>query len=105
MQLRYNTVYAVESEHETFIGTYRGHISNNYFPPYRNVLWNVKVRIKNKSNKSKPILVQYVSINKNDTVYDLDKIKDSAKKAKESFENRTLNMILKKLVNEHFEWS
>ena len=110
MQLKYNTVYAVDSEHETFIGTYRGHVSNKYFPPYRNILWNVKVRIKNKSNniksniQSNPILVQYVSINKNDIVYDLDKIKQVAKKAKESFEKRSLDKILKGLINEHFEW-
>jgi len=105
MQLKYNTTYAVDAEHETFIGTYRGEISNKYFPPYRNVLWNVKVRIKQKTNrKSEPILVQYVSINKTDIVYDLDKIKQNAKKAKESFEKRTLNIILKSLVNEHFEW-
>ena len=104
MQLKYNTTYAVDAEHETFIGIYRGDISNKYFPPYRNVLWNVKVRIKQKTRKSEPILVQYVSINKTDIVYDLDKIKQNAKKAKESFEKRTLNMILKSLVNEHFEW-
>jgi len=109
MQLKMNNVYAVDSEHETFIGTYRGDTSNKYFPPYRNLLWDVKVRIKNKSNiikvKSTPILVQYVSINKNDIVYDLDKIKHQAKKAKESFEKRALDKILKGLVNEHFEWS
>ena len=108
MQLKRGTVYAVDSEYETFIGTYRGEVSNKYFPPYRNLLWDVKVRIKNKSNiiksKSTPILVQYISINKNDIVYDLDKIIHSAKKAKETFEKRTLNQILKRLVNEHFEW-
>jgi hypothetical protein len=48
--------------------------------------------------------VQFVSINKNDIVYDLDKIKQDSKKAKESFEKRALNIILKRLVNEHFEW-
>jgi hypothetical protein len=108
MQLKIGTVYAVDSEHETFIGTYRGDISNRYFPPFRNLLWDVKVRIKNKSHIiksiSQPILVQYVSINKNDIVYDLDKIKHSAKKSIESFEQRTLNIILKRLVNENFEW-
>ena len=104
MQLKYNNVYAVETQYETYIGTYRGDISNKYFPPYRNILWNVTVRIKSKTNKSNPILVQYVSINKTDIVYDLDKIKQNAKKAKESFEKRTLNIILKSLVNEHFEW-
>ena len=106
MQLKMNTTYAVDSEYETYIGTYRGVISNKYFPPHRNLLWDVKVRIKSKTtSKSTPILVQYISINNNDNVYDLDKIKHDAKKAKESFEQRALNMILKKLVNEEFQWS
>lgn len=105
MQLKMNTTYAVESEYETFVGTYRGNVSNKYFPPHRNLLWDVKVRIKSKTtSKSTPILVQYISINNNDNVYDLDKIKHDAKNAKESFEQRALNKILKKLVNEHFEW-
>lgn len=102
MQLKINTVYAVETEYETFIGTYRGKSNKKYFPP--NILWDVKVRIKNSNRKSEPITVNFVSINKNDIIYDLDKIKHDSKKAKESFEKRTLNKILKKLVNEHFEW-
>ena len=107
MQLKINTVYVVESEYETFIGTYRGVINNRYFPPYKNVLCDVKVRIKNKLKTTIPgipILVQFISILDNDNVYDLDKIKHDAKKAKESFEQRALNKILKGLVNEHFEW-
>jgi hypothetical protein len=105
MQLKMNTTYAVESEYETFVGTYRGNVSNKYFPPHRNLLWDVKVRIKSKTTlKSTPILVQYISINNNDNVYDLDKIKKDAKKAKESFEQRALNTILKGIVNEQFEW-
>jgi hypothetical protein len=44
-----NTLYVADSEYETYIGTYRGIINNKYFPPYRNVLCDVKVRIKNKS--------------------------------------------------------
>ena len=104
MQLKMNNVYAVETQYETYIGTYRGDTSNKYFPPYKNILWNVTVRIKQKTRKPEPILVQFVSINKNDIVYDLDKIKQDSKKAKESFEIRTLNIILKRLINEHFEW-
>ena len=106
MQLKMNTTYAVESEYETFIGTYRGHgrFNSKYFPSDRNLLWDVKVRIKSNTKKSTPILVQYISINHNDNVYDLDKIKYDAKKAKESFEQRALNTILKGIVNEHFEW-
>jgi len=104
MQLKIGTVYVVESEYETYIGTYRGKSNKKYFPP--NILWDVKVRIKNKSNKKKaePIIVNFVSITKHDIIYDLDQIKHNAKKAKESFEKRTLDKILKTLVNEHFEW-
>jgi len=102
MQLKLNTVYAIETEYEIFIGTYRGQFNNKYVPPFKNILWDVKVKIK--SNKSKPILVQFVSIGKNDTIYDLDKIKNDAKRAIESFEKRTLDKVLKRLVNEHFEW-
>lgn len=104
MQLKINTVYVVDSEYETYIGTYRGKNNNKYFPP--NILWEVEVRMKNKSNtkKSEPIIVNFVSINKNDIIYDLDKIKQDSKRAKESFEQRSLNKILKRLVNENFEW-
>ena len=101
MQLKINTVYAVETEYETFIGTYRGKSNKKYFPP--NILWDVKVRIKS-NIKSEPIVVNFVSINKNDHIYDLDKIKHDSMKAKESFEKRSLNKILKRLVNENFEW-
>jgi hypothetical protein len=102
MQLKINTVYGIETEYETYIGTYQGKSNKKYFPP--NILWDVKVRIKNSNRKSQPIIVNFVSINKNDIIYDLDKIKHESKKAKESFEKRSLNKILKKLVNEHFEW-
>ena len=110
MKLIMNAMYAVETEYEQYIGTYRGPTNHKYFPPFKNTLWDVKVKIKSnqstkmtKSNKS-TILVQFVSINANDIVYDLDKIKKLAKDARDSFEKRAVNKILKALVNEHFEW-
>lgn len=39
-----------------------------------------------------------------DMYYDLNKIKENANKSRQSFEQRTLDLILKRLVNEHFEW-
>ena len=36
--------------------------------------------------------------------YDYEMIKDNANKAIVSFEKRTLDIILKKIVNEHFQW-
>ena len=38
------------------------------------------------------------------TFHDVEKIKENRKKAIQNMENRALDMILKKLVNEHFEW-
>ena len=40
-----------------------------------------------------------------DEFYDVEYIRDNAKRAIQSMENRTLNMILKRLVNEEFQWS
>jgi hypothetical protein len=41
---------------------------------------------------------QYIELNQMRTIL------DNAKTAKQNMETRALNMILKKLVNEHFEW-
>jgi hypothetical protein len=40
-----------------------------------------------------------------DYYYDPEKIRDNAQQAREKMEQRSLNIILKRLVNEHFEWS
>jgi len=39
------------------------------------------------------------------TFHDLDQVKENKKKAIETMEKRTLDMVLKRLVNEHFEWA
>ncbi len=36
--------------------------------------------------------------------YDVEEIRDNAKRAIQSMEYRTLNIILKRLVNEEFQW-
>ena len=36
--------------------------------------------------------------------YDAEKIKDNAKKARQSMEKRALDQILKRLIDPHFEW-
>ena len=38
------------------------------------------------------------------TFHDLDQLKENKKKAIESMEKRSLDIVLKRLVNEHFEW-
>jgi hypothetical protein len=39
-----------------------------------------------------------------DTFYDLEEIREKSQSAKQAMEKRALNTILKKIVNENFEW-
>ena len=39
-----------------------------------------------------------------ESFYDIQEIRDNAKKAVQSMEQRSLDLILKRLVNEEFEW-
>ena len=39
-----------------------------------------------------------------DEFYDVEKIRENTQNARQTMEQRSLNMILKRLVNEHFEW-
>ena len=36
--------------------------------------------------------------------YDIEEIRDNAKKAKQSMEQRSLKIILQQLINDNFEW-
>ena len=45
-----------------------------------------------------------VYFDKCDEYYDWDKIRDNARKARIAFEQRALNQILKRVVNEEFKW-
>lgn len=40
-----------------------------------------------------------------DEFYDAEEIKEKAQKARQQMEHRSVNMILKRIVNEEFEWS
>jgi hypothetical protein len=41
---------------------------------------------------------------KTDIFHDIEKVKDNSKIAKHKMESRSLDMVLKRIVNEHFEW-
>lgn len=41
---------------------------------------------------------------KTDIFHDVEKVKDNSKCAIQNMEKRSLDMILKRIVNEHFEW-
>ena len=40
-----------------------------------------------------------------DEFYDVEEVRENAQRAIQSMEHRSVNMILKRLVNEEFEWS
>ena len=39
-----------------------------------------------------------------DIYYDIEEIRENARKSRESMEQRSLHLILKRLINEEFEW-
>ena len=76
------------------IYTHRGTFSQSIHSHY-NIFSNVTL-----NNRLMPLCMFY----DRDIFYDLQEIKDNSKKARQSFEQRSLDLILKRLVNEHFEW-
>jgi hypothetical protein len=40
-----------------------------------------------------------------DEFYDVEKIRENSQRAIQTMEHRSVNMILKRLVNEEFQWS
>ena len=46
----------------------------------------------------------HIEFDRDDTFYDTEEIREIAQKARDKMETRSLNMILKKVVNEDFQW-
>ena len=62
------------------------------------------VLMRSMTKRSLPGIYYYGFCYKEDIYYDWDEIRDNARKARYAFEQRALNQILKRLVNEEFEW-
>ena len=60
--------------------------------------------MRNMKRKSLPNVSHYGFCFDFDIFYDIEEIRENAKKARESFEYRSVNLILKRLINEEFEW-
>jgi len=54
--------------------------------------------------KSLPNVAHFGFCYESDIFYDIEEIRDNARKAIQSFEQRSLNLILRRLINEEFEW-
>ena len=96
--------YAVESRTRLCIGTYIGHVfddEENYI--LKDVIQKNKPFIsyimrKPRKKKSNAVFTP------TDIVYDLEEIRKNGTHAREAMEQRALNIVLKRLVNENFEW-
>lgn len=62
------------------------------------------VLMRSMTKRSLPGIYYYGFCYKNEIYYDWDKIRDDARNARYAFEQRSLNQILKRLVNEEFQW-
>lgn len=47
---------------------------------------------------------RYLSFCVTDTYYDVEEIRENAQRAIQNMEQRSVNMILKRLINEEFQW-
>lgn len=97
--------YAVESKTRLCIGTYIGlvfHDEDYYI--LKDVVQKNKPFVSYVMRKPRKIKPNAV-FGPNDIVYDLEEIRENGKRARQAMEQRALNIVLKRLVNEHFEWA
>ena len=95
-------IYIVKKDNKIYKGTYFTQSRRTFIFPYI-ILTHVTL-IKNGEKYKIP----EVLFDREDTFYDgvtyINKIKDTARKARNSMELRALDKILKGIVNEEFQW-
>jgi hypothetical protein len=99
--LKFNKKYLVETRNKNYyIGVYKEFVKDaqGYIMYY--ILDDVTQYIKSKPKKLK----SDAFFSSSDRFYDLEEIREKGKKAILAMEQRALNKILKRIVNENFEW-
>lgn len=112
--LKFNKRYLVETKNKNhYIGEYKEYVTDphgyvmyyildnvtNYYTNYYDKNWPSGVR------KTKPEKLKGDAFfSPTDTFYDLEEMREKGKQARMAMEQRALNIVLKRLVNEHFEW-
>lgn len=81
---------------------YIGEFSHNVYFDFDNSHYLTFINVK---SITKNLSVSYLAFCPRDTYYDVEKVRKNSQKAIQTMEQRTLNMILKRLVNEEFQWS
>lgn len=87
--------YLVKTRHYDYIGIYRGTHDN------LNKLCNTINIPRDNQKKSENL---HILFSQREIFYSINKIKYNAKKARESMEQRALDKILAKLINDNFKW-
>jgi len=115
-RLKVGRTYVVEIPYHTFTryngkrytafgkGTYKGEYAKG---PRHYYLWDVTVYLRNTNirfTREDEYYLGALSLDSNNTFYDWEEIREKAQKARQQMEQRSLNIILKKLVNEEFKW-
>jgi hypothetical protein len=113
--LKFNKRYLVETKNKNhYIGEYKEYVvdPNGYVMYY--ILDNVTNYYTNYYDKNYPSGLRKIKPEKlkgdaffspTDTFYDLEEMRKKGKKARTAMEQRALDIILKRLVNEEFQWS
>jgi hypothetical protein len=107
-RLKLNKLYAAETRNKSiYIGTYTRFVRD---PQYGWVMYYILDNVTDYhysywSKKTKPEKLKGTAFfNPTDTFYDLEEIRENGKRARQRMEQRALDIILKRLVNEHFKW-
>jgi len=96
--------YIVETKRYIYKGTYVDYIMDDGYITYY-FLDNVTKKDKTSCATLKPeYLTHQVYFCPTNTFYDLEEIREKGQKARQHMEQRSLDMILKRLVNEQFQW-
>ena len=103
-RLTLGKIYVVETRNKTiYIGRYTEYIKQYGYVMYY-ILDNVTNYHSFGSKKSPKKLRCSAFFNPTDTFYDLEEIRENGKRARQNMEQRALDIILKRLVNENFQW-
>jgi hypothetical protein len=115
-QLKVGRTYVVEIPYHTFTryngkrytafgkGIYKGEYAKG---PRHYFLWDVTVYLRNTNitfTREDEDYLGALSLDTKDIFYDWEEIREKSKRARQQMEQRSLNMILKRLVNEEFQW-
>ena len=108
-RLTLGKIYVAETINKNiYIGTYTGFVRN---PQYGYVMYYILDNVTNYhysfwSKKNLPEKLKGDAFfSSTDTFYDLEEIRENGQNARQSMEQRSLDIILKQVVNENFKWS